>query len=140
MFGHAIAELLRSGFEVSGDDLIRATRALRWLLDTRRDSSGLIFIVHPWEAGNDHAPRWDGWGVPGTTPDTYDQQARSQWNKDLMRDVIIGSDGAATGSGPVRGLPGRVQRLRRVQRSGAGHRDCRPGPAAGCRRAGRADR
>lgn len=98
MFGHAIAELLRSGFEVPGDDLIRATRALRWLLDTRRDASGLIFIVHPWEAGNDHAPRWDGWGVPGTTPDTYDQGARSQWNKDLMRDVIIGGDGAATGS------------------------------------------
>jgi hypothetical protein len=98
MFGHAIAELLRSGFEVSSDDLIRATRALRWLLDTRRDSSGLIFIVHPWEAGNDHAPRWDGWGAPGTTPDTYDQQARSLWNKDLMRDVIIASDGAATGS------------------------------------------
>ena len=98
MFGHAIAEQLRSGFEVSGDDLIRATRALRWLLDTRRDSSGLIFIVHPWEAGNDHAPRWDGWGVPGTTPDTYDQQARSQWNEDLMRDVIIGGDDAAIGS------------------------------------------
>ena len=98
MFGHAIAELLRSGFEVSRDDVFRATRALRWLLVSRRDSSGLIFIVHPWEAGNDHAPRWDGWGVPGTTPDTYDQSARSQWNKDLMRDVVIGSDGAATGS------------------------------------------
>ena len=80
MFGHAIAELVRSGFEVPDDDLVRATRALRWVLDTRRDASGLIFIVHPWEAGNDHAPRWDGWGAPGTTPATYDQQARSQWN------------------------------------------------------------
>ena len=99
---------------------LRATRALRWLLDTRRDSSGLIFIVHPWEAGNDHAPRWDGWGVPGTTPDTYDQAARSQWNIDLMRDVVIGADGAAAGSCSVRGLPGGVQRLRRVQRPGAG--------------------
>ena len=98
MFGHAIAELVRCGFEVSGDDVRRATRALRWLLDTRRDSSGLIFIVHPWEAGNDHAPRWDGWGVPGPTPDTYDQQARSSWNSDLMRDVIIDGNGAATGS------------------------------------------
>ena len=107
MFGHAIAELSRSGFAVPGDDVLRATRALRWLLDTRRDASGLIFIVHPWEAGNDHAPRWDGWGVPGTTPDSYDQEARSQWNKDLMRDVVIGPDGAATGSSSVRGLPGR---------------------------------
>ncbi len=98
MYGHAIAELVRSGFEVPDEDLTRATKALRWLLDTRRDASGLIFIVHPWEAGNDHAPRWDGWGVPGTTPDTYDQQARSQWNKDLMRDVVIGPDGAAIGS------------------------------------------
>ena len=98
MFGHAIAELSRSRVRGSRDDVLRATRALRWLLDTRRDSSGLIFIVHPWEAGNDHAPRWDGWGVPGTTPDTYDQEARSQWNSDLMRDVIIAGDGAATGS------------------------------------------
>lgn len=98
MFGHAIAELVRSGFEVPAVDLTRATRALHWLLDTRRDASGLIFIVHPWEAGNDHAPRWDGWGVPGTTPDTYDQLARSAWNQQLMRDVIIGSDGAAAGS------------------------------------------
>ena len=36
--------------------------------------------------------------MPGTTPDTYDQEARSQWNKELMRDVIIGADGAASGS------------------------------------------
>ena len=98
MFGHAIAELVRSGFAVPVDDLTRATKALRWVLDHRRDASGLIFIVHPWEAGNDHAPRWDGWGVPGATPDTYDQEARSQWNKALMRDVIIGDDGAASGS------------------------------------------
>ena len=98
MFGHAIAELLRSGFEVPGDDLVRATKALRWLLASRRDKSGLIFIVHPWEAGNDHAPRWDGWGVPGTTPQTYHQGARSRWNKEVMRDVIISGDGAATGS------------------------------------------
>lgn len=98
MFGHAIAELARSGFAVPGEDVRRATRALRWLLDTRRDASGLVFIVHPWEAGNDHAPRWDGWGVPGTTPATYDQPARSRWNQDVMRDVVIGDDGAATGS------------------------------------------
>jgi hypothetical protein len=98
MFGHAIAELVRSGFEVPEDNLRRATRAIRWLMDTRRDASGLIFVVHPWEAGNDHAPRWDGWGVPGRTPDTYDQRARSRWNVALMRDVIIGADGAASGS------------------------------------------
>jgi hypothetical protein len=78
--------------------VLRATRALRWLLENRRDSSGLIFIVHPWEAGNDHAPRWDGWGAPGATPDTYSQEARSQWNKKLIRHVIIDGNGAATGS------------------------------------------
>ena len=98
MFGHSIAELSRSGFEVPGEDLARATRALRWLLESRRDPSGLIFIVHPWEAGNDHAPRWDGWGVPGRTADTYDQGARSRWNQDLMREVTIAGDGAASGS------------------------------------------
>ena len=98
MFGHAVAELVRSGFPVPGEVVVRATRALRWLLDSRRDSTGLIVIVHPWEAGNDHAPRWDGWGVPGTTRDTYDQAARSRWNTDLMRDVVIGDEGAAVGS------------------------------------------
>ena len=98
MYGHAVAELLRVGFEVSVEDQHAAIRGLRWLLDKRRDASGLVYLVHPWEAGNDHAPRWDGWGAPGTTPDTYDQQARSQWNKALMRDVVIGADGAATSS------------------------------------------
>jgi hypothetical protein len=98
MYGHAIAELLRAGFEVPAKDLALATKGLRWLFDKRRHASGLIYIVHPWEAGNDHAPRWDGWGVPGTTPDTYNQQARSLWNKELMRDVVIGKDGAAIDS------------------------------------------
>jgi predicted NBD/HSP70 family sugar kinase len=98
MYGHAIAELLRAGFEVSAEDQAAATRGLRWLLDERRDTSGLIFIVHPWEAGNDHAPRWDGWGAPGTNPETYDQHARARWNQDLMRDVVIAADGAAISS------------------------------------------
>lgn len=98
MYGHAVAELLRAGLEVPAEDRATATSGLRWLLNERRDGSGLIYIVHPWEAGNDHAPRWDGWGVPGTTPDTYDQRARSRWNQDLMRDVVIGVDGAASSS------------------------------------------
>ena len=98
MFGHAVAELVRSGFAVPRDDVDRAIRALRWLLDARRDASGLVFVVHPWEAGNDHAPRWDGWGVPGRTPASYDQAARSRWNTELMRAVVIGTDGAAVGS------------------------------------------
>ena len=57
--------------------VVARTRGLRWLLDARRDPSGLVFVVHPWEAGNDHSPRWDGWGVPGSTPDSYDQAVRS---------------------------------------------------------------
>jgi glycogen debranching enzyme len=54
--------------------------------------------VHPWEAGNDHSPRWDGWGAPGRTPHDYDRAARTAWNKDRMRDVIFNADGAAAWS------------------------------------------
>jgi glycogen debranching enzyme len=51
--------------------------------------------VHPWEAGNDHSPRWDDWGAPGRTPDDYDRPARTAWNKQRMADVTFATDGAA---------------------------------------------
>jgi len=60
MYGHAIAELHRRGFEVSDALVDRAEAGLRFLLDQReRTVDGLITVVHPWETGCDDSPRWD---------------------------------------------------------------------------------
>jgi Mannosylglycerate hydrolase MGH1-like glycoside hydrolase domain len=99
MFGHTIRVLRDHGLTVSDHALARARRGLEWLWTHRRDrDSGLLFVVHPWEAGNDHSPRWDDWGAPGRTPDDYDRAARTAWNKAVMADVSFAEDGAATWS------------------------------------------
>jgi hypothetical protein len=95
MFGHAIRVLRQRRMAVSDHVLARARRGLDWLWRNRRTDDGLLFVVHPWEAGNDHSPRWDDWGAPGRTPVDYDRAARTAWNKELMRDVTFAADGAA---------------------------------------------
>ncbi|MEP6650738.1 MAG: hypothetical protein ABJA74_12650 [Lapillicoccus sp.] len=96
MFGHAINVLARQGIAVPAETVARARRGLEWLWRHRRDEdSGLIYVVHPWEAGNDHSPRWDDWGAPGRTPADYDRAARTAWNKAVMDDVTFADDGAA---------------------------------------------
>ncbi|MEQ3549192.1 hypothetical protein WIS52_01810 [Pseudonocardia nematodicida] len=98
VFGHAARALADQGVAVSADTLEKARRGLDWLWEHRRTDDDLLFIVHPWEAGNDHSPRWDGWGGPGRTPADYDRAARSQWNKDLMGAVSFDDAGAAVWS------------------------------------------
>lgn len=99
MYGHAIATLSAAGIEIPKELLDRATTALGWLWEHRRDpQTGLIMIVHPWEAGNDHSPRWDGWGAPGRTKADYVQKVRSGWNKELLHACQFDDDGAAVWS------------------------------------------
>jgi hypothetical protein len=98
MFGHAAKALVAHGLSPSADALQRARRGLDWLWDNRRTDLDLIYVVHPWEAGNDHSPRWDDWGAPGRTASDYDRAARSAWNKQRMRDVSFNPDGAASWS------------------------------------------
>lgn len=98
MFGHAAKVLVAHGLAPNAETLDRATRALDWLWDRRRTEAGLLAIVHPWEAGNDHSPRWDDWGAPGRTPADYDRAARTAWNKARMHDATFDADGAATWS------------------------------------------
>jgi len=60
MYGHAVAELTRSGVEVPHALVDQAVEGIRFLLLQRaRDPSGLIRVVHPWETGCDDSPRWD---------------------------------------------------------------------------------
>jgi hypothetical protein len=98
MFGHAAKVLAGRGLRPSDDALHRARRGLDWLWDHRRTERDLVYVVHPWEAGNDHSPRWDDWGAPGRTARDYDRAARTAWNKQRMRDVRFDPDGAANSS------------------------------------------
>ncbi|MEV5967026.1 trehalase family glycosidase [Kribbella sp. NPDC051952] len=95
MFGHAAKVLAEHGFEPSAQTLDRARRGLDWLWRTRRTDDGLIYIVHPWEGGNDHSPRWDDFGAPGRTPDNYSRPARTAWNKERVHDITFAEDGGA---------------------------------------------
>lgn len=98
MFGHAIKVLRSLGVAVPADTIARARRGLDWLWSRRRTEHGLLYVVHPWEAGNDHSPRWDAWGAPGRTAADYDRAARTAWNKARMHDVTFDADGAAVWS------------------------------------------
>jgi mannosylglycerate hydrolase MGH1-like protein len=95
MFGHAAKVLSSRGFVSSAQTLDRARRGLDWLWRTRRTDDGLIYVVHPWEAGNDHSPRWDDFGAPGRTPDNYSRPARTAWNKARVHDITFDSVGGA---------------------------------------------
>ena len=95
MFGHAIRVLSDAGIPLSARVLAKARTGLDWLWENRRTPEGLMYVVHPWEAGNDHAPRWDDWGAPGRTKDGYSRPARTAWNKERMNEVSFAADGAA---------------------------------------------
>ncbi|TDD67659.1 hypothetical protein E1262_18605 [Jiangella aurantiaca] len=98
MFGHAARVLAAHGLPVGPKVLDRARRGLDWLWEHRRADDGLLYVVHPWEAGNDHSPRWDDWGAPGRTAADYDRAARSAWNAARVHDLSFAADGAATWS------------------------------------------
>ncbi len=98
MFAHAAKVLAEHGFMPGAQVLARARRGLDWIWSRRRTHHGLLYVVHPWEAGNDHSPRWDDWGAPGRTALDYDRAARTAWNKQRMGDLTFHDDGAAAWS------------------------------------------
>ncbi len=60
IYGLTVAELTRRGISVPGEVVERASAGLWFLLERRRRSAaGLVQLVHPWESGCDHSPRWD---------------------------------------------------------------------------------
>jgi len=87
MYGHALAELRRAGVAV--DHLIdRATLGIRFLLDRRSRTDGLIEVVHPWETGCDDSPRWDSL-CPG---DGFDRETWRHHKMDLLATVERGHE------------------------------------------------
>ncbi len=60
IYGHTVAELRRRGVHLERDLVDRAVAGVWFLLERRRRSAGgLVELVHPWESGCDHSPRWD---------------------------------------------------------------------------------
>ena len=67
IYALAVVELSRRGVEVPAEVVERAVAGLWFLLrDRRRSRAGLIELVHPWESGCDHSPRWDDLMSPGS--------------------------------------------------------------------------
>ena len=89
MYGHVLNVLAARGFGV--EHLYdRATRALRYLFEQRRDPvSGMIRVLHPWESGCDDSPRWDGWD---SRP--FNERRWNRRKRELVRSLAL-KDGAA---------------------------------------------
>ena len=71
IYGHTVAELRRRGVHLERAVIDRAVAGIWFLLERRRRSTGgLVELVHPWESGCDHSPRWDDLMVaPPAAPD-----------------------------------------------------------------------
>lgn len=61
VYGHALAFISRRGLPVSEGLVDGVSAGYDYLWEKRRTEDGLLRIVHPWEAGADDSPRWDGW-------------------------------------------------------------------------------
>jgi hypothetical protein len=106
MFGHAIAELVRSGVEVPGPLVERAVRSLTFLLDRRARIDGLVTVVHPWETGADDSPRWEQWCAgPFTVRRWFDVKGN------LLRSIVRSSHGSPLGNDLFRSAPASFNAL-----------------------------
>lgn len=72
VYAHAARALEAAGVAVDPSAVAAAGRGLEYLWEHRMGSDGLVFIVHPWEAGSDDSPRWDSWvGAPQWSRDDW---------------------------------------------------------------------
>jgi hypothetical protein len=94
MYGHALRVLAARGFAV--DHMYgAATAGLNYLFQHRRDpGSGLIRVVHPWEAGWDDSPRWDGWRV-----EPFNERRWNAKKRELVRSIQLQDGVASTNPG-----------------------------------------
>lgn len=80
MYGHAVAELIRRGFDVPEELIDQARRGLASLLARRRGDEALVPILHPWESGCDDSPRWDD-----TPASDREQWKQERWDPEQWR-------------------------------------------------------
>jgi hypothetical protein len=94
IYGHTVAELARRGVDVPEELLERALMGLNFLLERRRRSpAGLVEVVHPWESGCDHSPRWDDLMVRSDSEE-FDEQVWFRRKGELLEGVQRSASGA----------------------------------------------
>jgi len=90
IYAAAIVELAEQGIEVPAELVDRARSGLWFLLERRRRSpAGLVEIVHPWESGCDHSPRWDD-----LMGEQYDEQVWFARKGELLASIERSPGGA----------------------------------------------
>jgi hypothetical protein len=98
VYGWAAAELVRRGVDLERSVLDAAAAGLRFLLTDRvRSPAGLVELVHPWESGCDHSPRWDDLMAPhpvGAGDDPYDEARWFSRKGELLATIERTSGGA----------------------------------------------
>ncbi len=94
VFAHAAALLRRAGFRLDDQLIESVRRGVQALLDLRIDRDGLVVILHPWEAGWDDSPRWDGWAASSD----WDRDRWTQVDLDLVDALHFDEEGVARNS------------------------------------------
>jgi hypothetical protein len=94
IYAHALKKVISLGLG-SGSHLVEEVgRALEYLYEHRRAENGLVYLVHPWEAGTDDSPRWDSWvGI-----EEWDIGRLSSYDSELVNLTYFDSYGGATWS------------------------------------------
>ncbi len=89
VYGHALATAVRAGLSVPDRLIEQVAAAYDYLWRERRTATGLLRIVHPWEAGADDSPRWDGW--IGSTD--WNREEWTGFDLDLLAVTTFGPTG-----------------------------------------------
>jgi hypothetical protein len=94
VYVHAARILSQCGLRIGNDLSERLQRALEYLWEGRMHECGLLYIVHPWEAGTDDSPRWDDW--IGLTK--WDRHQWTAFDLEMVVAAHFDDSGVAVGS------------------------------------------
>ena len=94
IYAHALKKVIALGLGTGSRLVDQVGQALEYLYERRRAENGLVYLVHPWEAGTDDSPRFDSWvGI-----DAWDIGRLSSYDSELVDSTSFDSYGAATWS------------------------------------------
>ena len=94
IYAHALRKLISLGLATDSHLVVQVGHALEYLHAHRRADNGLVYLVHPWEAGTDDSPRFDSWvGI-----DEWDIGRLSSYDSELVELTSFDAHGAATWS------------------------------------------